>query len=300
MKRVKIIVSALAIIATSVLGSYAADDLVIPASQEDAYVPVEVGSGWYIRGDVGYVLGSSTSGTYRTFGDQDPDPLVTAMGYSTLNYDRFNFDTTREISGGVGYRLNSYIRGDITGALWKRNVVGTDLDLGYTDSAGDLFICGDNTNPTYPTAVACRSTDTTRVSAIEIMANAYVDLGTYAGFTPYVGAGVGLTRLKFTSLRNSSVCIDASGNQITGCSGPTATHAGLDSTRLTFALMAGAAYDLTKNLKLDLGYRYSRVKGGDMFNFDAASAAVGATGVQGKHSDLSSHQLKAGLRYEIW
>jgi opacity protein-like surface antigen len=72
------------------------------------------------------------------------------------------------------------------------------------------------------------------------------------------------------------------------------------STRVTFALMAGTSYDLTKNLKLDVGYRYSRIKGGDMFGFDSGTAALGATGVQGSHGDLSTHQVKAGLRYEIW
>ncbi len=32
-------------------------DMVIAAAQQDEYVPVEIGSGWYIRGDIGVNFG---------------------------------------------------------------------------------------------------------------------------------------------------------------------------------------------------------------------------------------------------
>lgn len=302
MNRVKLVISALAIVATSGFGSYAADsDLVIPAIQEDAYTPVEIGSGWYIRGDVGYSKGSQTGGSYLTYDDLDPDPLLVANGYSTEGYDKFNFKSAKELSFGVGYTFNSILRADITANYSKRNVNGSDFYAGYLNDAGDRVVCG-NVLPaaSFLNAVGCRTTDTTGVSAIEVMANAYADLGTYSGFTPYVGAGVGVTRLKFNSLTNSSSCVDPAGLAIPGCGAPTDVHSGEVSTRLSYALMAGTAYNLSKNLKLDVGYRYSAIQGGNMFGFDASTKAVGASGVQGTHGTLSTHQIKAGLRYEIW
>jgi opacity protein-like surface antigen len=302
MKRVKLVVSAFAILATSVFAAHAADDLIIPATQEDAYTPVEIGSGWYIRGDVSYDLSSDTSGTYRTYGDlnPDPDPAAVAFGYSTVGYDRFDFKSAKELSVGVGYTFNSFLRADLTASYWKRRVYGTDSDPGFTDPLGNRFVCGVDVTTAFPTAVGCRSTDTTGLTAVEVMANAYVDLGTYHGFTPYLGAGVGMTRLKFSNLTNAASCVDAAGNVLPGCGQPTASHPGLISTRVSYALMAGTAYNLTKNLKLDVGYRYSAIQGGDMFGFDSATRAIGATGVQGSHGTLSTHQVKAGLRYEIW
>lgn len=302
MNRVKLVISALAIVATSVFGSHAADsDLVIPAIQEDAYTPVEIGSGWYIRGDVGYNKGSATGGSYLTYDDLDPDPLLVANGYSTVGYDKFNFKGAKELSFGVGYTFNSILRADITANYSKRNVNGTNFEGGYLNDAGDPVVCGNVISATsFPNAVGCRSTDTTGVSAIEVMANAYADLGTYSGFTPYVGAGVGVTRLKFNGLINASACVDPTGLAIPGCGAPTDVHAGEASTRLSYALMAGTAYNLSKNLKLDVGYRYSAIQGGNMFGFDASTRAAGASGVQGTHETLSTHQIKAGLRYEIW
>lgn len=64
--------------------------------------------------------------------------------------------------------------------------------------------------------------------------------------------------------------------------------------------MAGFSYDVTKNTKIDVGYKYRHIGGGDMFAFDAASAAAGATGVQGTDGGFSQHEIRVGLRYEIW
>ena len=46
--------------------------------------------------------------------------------------------------------------------------------------------------------------------------------------------------------------------------------------------MAGLAYDVSQNLKLDLGYRYRHIDGGPMFAFDPATIAAGAVGTQGE------------------
>ena len=288
MRIAKLLVSVLSLSVAPVSLAYAADMDIIPAPVEDAYVPVEIGSGWYIRGDISYDFSTNAAGSYRTYGDVDPDPLVTAYAYGTSAYDNFEFENGYDLSVGVGYQFNSFLRGDVTAGRWKRNVNGSDLDG---------VPCGDPL--LFPTAVSCRSTDTTSVTAYEVMANAYADLGTFVGITPYIGAGLGVTNLRFGGLSNTSECLDASGNVVPGC-GYTASHPGEDSYRLTWALMAGASYDLSKNLKLDLGYRFSRIEGGDMFGFDAGTAALGATGVQGSHDAFNSHQIKAGVRYSIW
>ena len=64
--------------------------------------------------------------------------------------------------------------------------------------------------------------------------------------------------------------------------------------------MAGLSYDVSKNTKLDFGYKYRRISGGNMFAFDTATATAGATGVQGRDGGFSQHEVRFGLRYEIW
>ena len=75
---------------------------------------------------------------------------------------------------------------------------------------------------------------------------------------------------------------------------------GDQSWRFTYALMAGLAYDVSQNLKLDLGYRYRHIDGGPMFNFDPATIAAGAGGTQGEDPGFTSHEVRLGLRYALW
>lgn len=268
-------------------GSALAADLdnIINAPQEDPYVPVEVGTGWYIRGDISYDLATSTSGSYRTYGVASAGPPVT-YAYGSADYDNFDYQTGTDWSIGAGYQFNSFLRGDVTVGNWKRGVYGTDNDT--TPCAAG-----------FPTAVGCRSIDTATVAAWESMANVYADLGTFVGVTPYLGGGLGVVNLQYSDLENVAECYDASSAAIAGC-GYVGTHPGESSWRFTWALMAGASYDISKNLKFDLGYRYSRIAGGAMFGFDAGTAALGATGVQGSENGFSTHQIKAGLRYAAW
>ncbi len=64
--------------------------------------------------------------------------------------------------------------------------------------------------------------------------------------------------------------------------------------------MAGVAMDVSKNLKIDLGYRYRRIAGGSMARWDATSVAAGATGTRAEDNGFTTHEVKVGLRYELW
>ncbi len=119
------------------------------------------------------------------------------------------------------------------------------------------------------------------------MANAYIDIGTYGRVTPYVGAGLGVTHIKWDTLSNSEC--DASNPA--SCN-PGVTHEGGKGWRASAALMAGASIDITCNLKADVGYRFRHVEGGRMFEF-------AGFGGPGDHGSLNSHEARAGLRWAI-
>lgn len=276
----RIIVSAAALAAIPLAQGRAAD-LDLPALLQNApeYVPVEVGSGWYLRGDIGYAISRSASATYRTF------------DAGTLTYTNNNFATS-DIDGdfvygvGFGYHFNDWLRVDAT-------LDHSNGEFNGTTSAA--LPCGGG-----PAGTGCLSTDTAEYSAYGLMINAYADLGTFSGFTPFVGGGVGYTHVDWSGLSSNYYCVDAGspcgGVGLTG----TSTNAGINSWRFTYALMAGVAYDLTDNLKVELGYKYRKIESGDMFEWDAASAGAGATGAQGNDGGIASHEVNVGLRYELW
>ncbi|WP_173934151.1 outer membrane protein [Chelativorans sp. Marseille-P2723] len=271
--------TAVAVVAGAVPVSAADYDPPLVIEQTPHYVPVEVGSGWYLRGDIGYHIGTrpNAAPTFRTF--------------DGLTYEDTAFNTARlsdelTFGFGVGYSFTDLLRADLTLDRFTSSFSGS------TSTAAPC--------PSGPAGTACRSEDETDVTGYSAMLNGYVDLGTFVGFTPYVGAGAGFTYLRWDDLSSNYYCVDAG----VPCGGVGFTdnigRAGESDWRFTYALMAGVTYDISANLKADLGYRYKRVRGGDMFAWDEASAGAGATGVQGRDDGLSTHEVRLGLRLELW
>src|SRR5690606_30702133 len=125
-----------------------------------------------------------------------------------------------------------------------------------------------------------------RAQHLGFLANVYGDLGTFAGFTPYVGAGAGFTRVDWGTVTASSLC-DGQGCGTTDVIDSQSLD-GAASFRFTHALMAGVAYDISDRLQLDFGYRYRHVAGGTLFAGDGDTVRDGG---------FSQHDLRIGLRY---
>jgi opacity protein-like surface antigen len=246
-------------------------------NQPDQFVPVEVGTGWYLRGDVGYAFTRSMGRVdFRTFD---------AGTYTNGSLDRAELDSGMTYGIGFGYTFNQWLRADLT-------LDGFNAD--FNGSVASTDPCGGA-----PAGTTCDTKGSGSVSALSLMANGYVDLGTYVGFTPYVGAGAGMTRVKWGGFSENTYCVDGSATCATALLGTT-PHSGKTDYRFTYAFMAGLAYDISTNLKLDVGYKYTHVGGGDMVNWDADSATAGATGTQGRDDGFSSQEVRVGLRYELW
>ncbi len=254
----------------------AADDII--DAPEVTIATAAEQQGFYLRGDIGYAPWSGEGDpSYRTY-----DAGTGTYGNVPFNGDRFGEPLSASL--GVGYQINDMFRADVTGDYFNGRFEGESALASPCAGEGAGTNCGVGTNAD--------------VTAYGLMANAYADLGTLAGFTPYVGAGLGATNLRFSSVSQTSSCIDALG-VCSGAAAGAASYEGYDSWRFTYALMAGVSYDVTDRLKLDLGYRYSHIGSGEMFGFGAESIA-GASGAKGLDDGLGRHELRAGLRLSIW
>jgi opacity protein-like surface antigen len=116
--------------------------------------------------------------------------------------------------------------------------------------------------------------------------NAYWDMGTHSGFTPYIGAGIGfswnqLRRVHNSTYLNCATCSDASGADK------------VHDITLAYALTAGVSYDMGRSTYLDFNYRYVWIEGTDV------EMAIGTTNHTVSIGDLTEHQLRAGIRYVI-
>ena len=230
--------------------------------------------GWYIRGDLGY--NASIKGDKPTQRAYDFD--INAPGYTSSEFDKARFDKDLTLNAGIGYQFNDFLRADFTVDYFKSTLNGKSDWANCTSVDGTLC--------------SFRKED---MSAMGLLANGYVDLGTYWGLTPYAGAGAGVSYVKWGDVDQSVLCTkcDEVDYKMT-------TSSGSDSWRFTYALMAGVSYDIASNIKLDVGYRFSQVAGGDMFNFNAYESAFGATGAKAKENGFVRHEFRTGVRVVGW
>lgn len=219
--------------------------------------------GWYLRADVG--VGINTISRLRS---------SFAPGFVV---DNPMFDSSSSlgdsmiIGGGVGYQFNSWLRADFTGEYRSQT------DYRAIQSYGPTF-CGAPSG-------RCYDTYNGKVGAAVFLANGYADLGTWAGITPYVGVGLGLANLRYANLTDMSA-------QPAGGFGYAQNGS---KTNFAWALMAGVGYNVTNNLKLELGYRYLNMGRAEMPAIVCVNTA--ACGFERQSFRFDSHDIRLGFRY---
>jgi opacity protein-like surface antigen len=153
--------------------------------------------------------------------------------------------------GGVGAGFKAqWFRADITGDYgWRSLYSGSNASNGNSVSAElDIFT---------------------------VMLNGYLDLGSWAGFTPYIGAGIG-------SAYVSTWSYETMPPQTTQVS-PAARW------NTAWAVMAGMSYNLSYNVLLDVGYR--RIDMGDIIS--------GPDSNQLTVKKLTGDEVRVGIRYVL-
>lgn len=221
------------------------------------YVPAEVGSGWYLRGDIGYIFDNGYDDTELAISDSYAD-FAPFSPIEVLSFDEK--DTPVFGSVGFGYHFNDFLRADLNIGILP----------GEKSSVGGVLLGG-------CAGVTCEATVSAENTYWTALANAYIDLGTYAGITPYVGGGIGVLY--------SKVSLDA---QVAGLKASYTDR----SYNFLYTVNAGFAYQVARNLSLDIGYQYMAAP-------DAPFVKVGDNGAEfGEGIDY--HQVKVGLRYDLW
>ncbi len=224
--------------------------------------PVEIGSGWYLRGDF-------TQAHYgRPHDDTRPDP----KDPGTPPLVGLRVGDAGGYGGGIGYRINPWLRIDAT------------IDQ-RTDSRFRAFSSRSN-------FVTGANVETGRLDALTALVNVYADLGTWWGFTPYIGAGVGVadtgTHRNFTQ---TACFIDAcDGTPGKGLREPV-RRPGRAVASLAWALTGGVSYSLGNGLSLDAAYRY--------VDLGKVRTGIDSYGYGTRLKDLTASEFRIGLRYDF-
>ena len=172
--------------AADLLGS--APPLSLPATQGP--LAFEVGSSWYVRGDLGISFDRAPNVSFSNIAL----PTLGPIGAPFTIGNGANWTTTNFTGGaGFGYRWNDWLRFDAT---WDyRNGPGGSRQAAVVCPYGLAGVSGPTGAPLgflYDTTNTCNGSASVRQFDNAFLGNAYLDLGTYYGFTPYVGGGLGL------------------------------------------------------------------------------------------------------------
>jgi opacity protein-like surface antigen len=264
MRSVKFLIAAgAASLVTS--AAFAADMAIAPPPPMYAPPPVvEDFGGWYLRGDIG-------------FSNQRVKRLNNALDSSyTSSHQNLGFNTAGIFGLGVGYKVNNWFRADVTGEYrGNSQFFGTD-EL--------TFPGGFNTDTYHATK-----------SEWVVLANAYVDLGTWWCMTPFIGAGVGGARVSIANFTDHGISTPL-------VPGPALASLAFGDNvakwNFAWALHAGVAYKVTPNFTVELAYRYLDMGDGltgDLRTFDGGNAIVNPT----TFKSITSHDLKLGVRWDL-
>lgn len=254
------------------LPAFAADIIPDPIPVQ----PAPAFGGWYLRGHIGMTnqaLDNLDIDLYR-------DPSIASHGW----HDAGNFDSSPLFGAGIGYQFNEWFRADVT-AEYRGKSDFRALDwINFTDGSFQTNEYG------------------AQKSEWLIMANAYVDLGTWWNVTPFIGAGVGAARVTIANYTDNgahNVNYDAaSGGYYLGGAVPSFANASAASQwNLAWAVHAGLAYRVNPNLTLELAYSYVNLGKGT--TGPVTTYTNFTRGVPMEFHDITSHDVKFGVRWSL-
>jgi opacity protein-like surface antigen len=239
-----------------------------PPIAYQAVAPVAETSGWYLRGDVGVGVQSFNNFTHS----QANAAFVWPASWTIVQKD---IQDTTTFGGGVGYVINNWFRMDVTGEYRTKAMFKTTGS--YVENCAGGGTCFDVNSGNFSSTV--------------VMANAYLDLGTWWCLTPYVGAGVGGAYNRITGVQDVGIISN-------GSNGFGYTFGDSAKWDLAWNAQAGVTYNVTNNFKVDLNMRYLRMgspQTAEVFCQNTTPCPGASYGL----TDMSSWDFRLGVRWML-
>jgi opacity protein-like surface antigen len=253
-----------AVLAVAASSSVLAADLGDYGSMKDDMNVSDVSmSRFYIRGDLSYSWMREGGMVERLYG-QDWEMSDT------------DIENTWAFGGGLGWYLSPNFRTDLT-LDYHRNAEAHGIatvplsaiaDPDQADYAGDW-------NSKF------------NVQSTVLLANFYYDFGSRQDFNPYIGVGLGWAFNK------------TNGGTVLNPTGSTYDIDGANQTNFAWALMAGVTKDLGHGFNMDMGYRYLNMGDAHTGNI-IDNNGLEIVDTDPIVNDITAHQVRLGLRYDIY
>ncbi len=163
----------------------------------------------------------------------------------------WTFDNAWSLGGGAGYKYK-WFRSDVTIDYSERS-----------DFRGNIAAVNNFYND--------------RIDAWTLLWNVYLDMGTWGGFTPYIGAGAGASYLR-TAQFTQPIWENVQDGR---------------NWNFSWAAIGGVSYQFSPNLLLDLSYRYLSL-GETVTGMLPPTYTSRVT-----YRDMSAQEIRIGLRWML-
>jgi opacity protein-like surface antigen len=226
-----------------------------PPMQYQPIVMEQPASAWYLRGDIGVGITNKFDVTYL------PSPPDVGNGFA---FDQHSNGDTVFINAGIGYEFNNWLRFDVTGEYRDKTQFNARGVFNPVTGLGDAY--------------------QGYLQSWIVLANAYVDFGTWNCLTPFVGFGIGGAYNTMYDLVDQGI-------------GTTGAGFGRNSSNFSpaYAFYAGVNYNVTQNFSVELAYRY--------LNYGSVTDTIdcigGCSADSYKFSNFSSNDLMLGMRWRF-
>ena len=229
-------------------------------SIKDIPPPAPSGRAWYLKG---------------TIGMKNPEVgsiFVNEPEFVNHTVHHEDIKSSALYGFGIGIEHSRWLRFDVTGEYRGKQ----------------LFLAQDS----YQYAGGCPANCGTNEYTADLeswlgLFNAYIDLGTFRGLTPYIGAGIGVAGIDVQGFKDVNV------PQNSVFYGDRDKY----STNFAWALYAGVSYDVTPQFTVDLGYRYTDLGTVETGRATAYDGSDSYSGLQ--IQDIVSHDLLLSARYRL-
>ena len=213
-------------------------------------------------------LANADNGVYASLKAGASDTKIKNMsmqdwdGYS-FTHDSQSKTLTPNLSLAVGYDFSTI------------SDIDARAELAYTYVGSKTYHFNQITDQSYVE----ETNATNKIKSQSIMLNGYYDFKNSSKFTPYVSAGLGMTRVKGTYYNDYNF----EDGEVSD-----------SSTKFTWALGLGVAYNVWENVDLDLSYRYNNAG-----KFKFKGAPLGESDISNINYKLQSNEYLLGLRYNF-
>ncbi len=257
------------VVSVGLTGAASAADILPPIVEQ----PHAIG-GFYLRGDIGYDIRKTASFSHTG---------VTAASGSFIDE---SIDNAGSVGVGVGYEFNDWFRADITGEIrGTEGFAAVDRYLFDCDAAGLASgSCGGGG------VITRNNMWRGSLSSSVVMLNAYANIGTWYGITPFVGGGIGFAFHKVHGVSDFDPS-DLGGGGFASDN---------NTTSFAWNVQAGLQYDITPNLVIETTYRYidlGDAESGALCPLPGGCAGGALAPLQ--IDDITAHEIRLGLRWRL-